>query len=196
MNLYPDSRVRVKQWVQVMMGFVELRRILRPAPVTQVEQARLDDRCTGGFRQDVDVAHESQVRLGIDLLANGDAFEEREGRGSSFAGPDDLVRGVQPFAGHHPGGQVGALYERPERRLPRVQIASRRASKQWAQARVDGPADMVATQVPESQVGAVFHSGPEQELQRRRGQNASLPVVIDTTLFILGYVRELSQAAV
>src|SRR5262245_47633813 len=196
MNLYPDSRARVKQWSQVMMGFVELRRILRPAPVTQVDQARLDDRRTGGFRQDVDVAHESQVWLGIGLLANGDALEEREGRGSSFAGPDQLVCSVQSFAGHHPGGQVGALHERPERRLPRVRIASRRASKQWAQARVDGPANLFGAKVPENQVGAVFHSGPEQELQRRRGQNAPLPVVIDTTLIILGYVREPSQAAV
>jgi hypothetical protein len=123
------------------------------------------------------------VRLGIKLLANGDALEEREGQGSSLAGPDQLVRGVQPFAGHHPAGQVGALHERPERRLSRFQIAGRSAAKQWAQARVDGPANLLGAKVPENQVGAVFHSGPEQELQRRRGQNVRLPVVIDTTLF-------------
>jgi len=99
----------------------------------------------------------------------------------SLADPDHLVRGVQPFAGHDPGGQVGALHERPERRLPRFHIAGRCAPKQWAQARVDGPPNLRGTKIAENQVGAVFCGGPEQDLQRRRSRNVPLPVVTETT---------------
>src|SRR5207244_6018021 len=108
-NIHPDTRASVKQWGQVMMGFVELRRICRRKTVAELEQVPFDDLCGGGLRQDVDVTHGSQVGLGVKLLANGDALEKRQGRGSSFAGPDHLVRGVQPLAGHYPCGQGGRV---------------------------------------------------------------------------------------